>query len=66
MQININDRKTEFLFESDAEKAILREAARKKKPKLYKRIILNTLIISAILTIPTITFLTTNQMSFQS
>ena len=56
MQININDRKTEFLFESDAEKAILREAARKKKPKLYKRIILNTLIISAILSIPTITF----------
>ena len=56
MQININDRETEFLFESDAEKAILREAARKKKPKLYKKIILNTFIISVILTLPTITF----------
>ena len=36
VQININDRKTEFLFESDAEKAILREAARKKKPNYIK------------------------------
>ncbi len=56
MQININDRKTEFLFESDAEKAILREAARKKKPKLYKKIILNTFIITILLSLPTITF----------
>ena len=56
VQININDRETEFLFESDAEKAILREAARKKKPKLYKKIILNTFIISVILTLPTIAF----------
>ncbi len=38
--------KTEFLFESDAEKAVLNEALKPKKAKLYKKIILNTFILS--------------------
>lgn len=40
--------KTEFLFESDAEKAVLNEAAKPKKKKLYKKIITNCIIISFI------------------
>ena len=31
--------KTEFLFESDAEKVVLKEASKPKKPKIYKKII---------------------------
>lgn len=46
---NFEDSKTEFLFESDAEKAVLAEAAKPKKPKLYKKIITNSLILSAIM-----------------
>lgn len=37
--------KTEFLFESDAEKAVLNEAAKPKRPKVYKIIIVNTILI---------------------
>ena len=44
---NNNDHdKTEFLFESDAEKAALNEATKPKKTKLYKKIIINCIIIS--------------------
>ena len=35
---DLNESKTEFLFESDAEKAAINEAMR-KKPKVYKKII---------------------------
>ncbi len=38
--------KTEFLFESDAEKAVLREAAKPKRKKVYKKIIANSLVLS--------------------
>ena len=43
---NLNECKTEFLFESDAEKAILNEAAKPKKNKLYKRLFYNTFSIA--------------------
>lgn len=46
---DFEDSKTEFLFESDAEKAVLAEAAKPKKPKLYKKIITNSLILSVIM-----------------
>lgn len=46
-----NNEKTEFLFESDAEKAILNEAAKSKRPKVYKKIIVNSLIICFVLAI---------------
>ena len=44
----MNDRsdKTEFLFESDAEKVILQEAVKPKRKKIYKIIITNTIILS--------------------
>lgn len=41
--------KTEFLFESDAEKVILREAAKPKKPKIALKIFRNSIIISILL-----------------
>lgn len=47
---NLNECKTEFLFESDAEKVVLKEALKQKKPKIYKRIILNTIIICFFIT----------------
>ena len=34
---SMNECKTEFLFESDAEKAVLNEASKPKKTKIYKR-----------------------------
>ena len=43
---DLNECKTEFLFESDAEKVVLNEAAKKIKPKFYKKILLNSIIIS--------------------
>lgn len=46
---NFNECKTEFLFESDAEKAILNEAAKPKRPKVYKKIICNTFFITIFL-----------------
>ena len=42
---DLNESKTEFLFESDAEKAAINEAMR-KKPKVYKKIIRNGLLLS--------------------
>lgn len=47
---NLNECKTEFLFESDAEKVVLKEASKPKKPKIYKKIILNTFIICFFIT----------------
>lgn len=47
---SLDNDKTEFLFESDAEKAVLNEAAKPKRPKVYKRIIVNSLIICFIIT----------------
>lgn len=41
--------KTEFLFESDAEKVILKEAARPKRKKVYKKIIINAIILSTVI-----------------
>ncbi len=41
--------KTEFLFESDAEKVILKEAARPKKPKTAFKIFRNSIIFSILL-----------------
>lgn len=41
--------KTEFLFESDAEKAVLAEAAKPKRKKLYKKIITNSLVLSVMI-----------------
>ena len=34
----VDECKTEFLFESDAEKVILNSAIKKKKPSIYKKI----------------------------
>lgn len=48
--MNDSNDKTEFLFESDAEKVILKEASKPKKKKIYKKIIFNTIIISFIVT----------------
>ena len=45
---DLNKSKTEFLFESDAEKAAINEAMR-KKPKVYKKIIRNGLLLSVFL-----------------
>lgn len=45
---DLNESKTEFLFESDAEKAAINEAMR-KKPKVYKKIIRNGLLLSVFL-----------------
>ena len=43
---DFNECKTEFLFESDAEKAVLKEALRREqKPKIRKKIIFNTILI---------------------
>ena len=47
---DLNKSKTEFLFESDAEKAAINEAMR-KKPKVYKKIIRNGLLLSVFLLI---------------
>lgn len=47
---NLNECKTEFLFESDAEKVVLKEASKPKRPKIYKKIILNTFIICFFIT----------------
>lgn len=46
----LNECKTEFLFESDAEKVILKEASKPKKPKIYKKIIVNTIVICLFIT----------------
>ena len=46
---SMNECKTEFLFESDAEKAVLNEAAKPKRPKVYKKIIFNSILISIFL-----------------
>lgn len=46
----LNECKTEFLFESDAEKVVLKEAAKPKRPKIYKKIIINTFIICFFIT----------------
>lgn len=46
---NMDEDKTEFLFESDAEKAVLNEAAKPKKPKVYKKIIRNSVVLSILL-----------------
>lgn len=43
--------KTEFLFESDAEKVILKEAAKKKKPSMQKKITTWSIIIITFITI---------------
>lgn len=43
---NLNECKTEFLFESDAEKAVLNEASKPKRPKVYKKIIANSILIA--------------------
>lgn len=40
--------KTEFLFESDAEKAAIKEASKPKKPKIARKIIVNSFIFSAL------------------
>lgn len=45
-----NECKTEFLFESDAEKVVLKEAEEKLKPKKYKYIIRNFVILSLLIT----------------
>lgn len=42
---DLNECKTEFLFESDAEKVVLKEALKPKRKKIYKKIIFNTIII---------------------
>lgn len=47
---NLNECKTEFLFESDAEKVVLKKASKPKRPKIYKKIILNTFIICFFIT----------------
>ena len=44
-----NECKTEFLFESDAEKVVLKEAEEKLKPKKYKYIIRNFVILSLLI-----------------
>ena len=49
IEFYINESKTEFLFESDAEKAVLREASKAKRPKVYKKIIRNSIILSSLL-----------------
>ncbi len=46
---NLDHSKTEFLFESDAEKAILKEASKPSKVKVYKKIARNSIIISCLL-----------------
>ncbi len=46
---NLDHSKTEFLFESDAEKAILKEASKPSKVKGYKKIARNSIIISCLL-----------------
>ena len=46
---SMNECKTEFLFESDAAKAVLNEASKPKKTKIYKRLIFNSLLISIFL-----------------
>ena len=43
---NTYSSKTEYLFESDAEKAVLKEIEKELKPKLYKKIILKCTLIS--------------------
>lgn len=47
---DLNESKTEFLFESDAEKVAINEAMG-KKPKVYKKIIRNGLLLSVFLLI---------------
>ena len=44
-----NECKTEFLFESDAEKVVLKEAEEKLRPKKYKYIIRNFVILSLLI-----------------
>ena len=46
---DLEQSKTEFLFESDAEKVALKEAAKPKRPKVYKKIIRNSVILSTLL-----------------
>lgn len=41
----LDECKTEFLFESDAEKAVLAQDEDSKKPKLYKKIAVNCILI---------------------
>ncbi|MEG2621113.1 MAG: hypothetical protein RSA10_03415, partial [Bacilli bacterium] len=47
--------KTEFLFESDAEKPILKEAAKQKKTKLSKKLFFNSFIASMFFLVISIT-----------
>ncbi len=49
-----NENKTEFLFESDAEKVVLKEASKPKKIKIYKKIFINTIFICFFITIMTL------------
>ncbi len=46
MSKKYNGNKTEFLFECDAEKAVLNEAMRPKRKKIYKRLIINATLIA--------------------
>ena len=46
---DLEQSKTEFLFESDAEKAVLREASKPSKVKIYKKIVRNSIILSCLL-----------------
>ena len=46
---SFNECKTEFLFESDAEKVVLKEAEERLKPKKYKYIIRNFIILSLLI-----------------
>lgn len=46
---NINESKTEFLFESDAEKVAIKEAQEFRKPKVYKLILVNSIVICTIM-----------------
>ena len=46
-----NECKTEFLFESDAEKVVLKEALKPKKKKTYKLVLINCFLICLFLTI---------------
>ncbi len=45
----LNECKTEFLFESDAEKVVLKEAANARKKQTYKKIIIHSVFIAIIL-----------------
>lgn len=58
---DLDESKTEFLFESDAEKAAINEVMR-KKPKAYKKIIRNGLLLSVFL-LTTVYVINTKQVA---